>query len=384
MSKVSITRCSSYDIVQVRQAVKRSLDDLGGMQAFVNPGDRVLLKVNLLMRRRPDKATTTHPAVVQAIAEMVMEAGGKPIICDSPGGYSFHTQSTLDSLYETCGMKEAARMSGAELNYNTEVLDSPYPSGRMIKNIMTIRPALNADKIINIPKLKTHMMMVLSCAVKNLFGIVPGRHKTEYHFRFEDENDFAGVIVDICQFAKPILTVVDAIVAMEGNGPANGSPRNVGLIMAGTNPYELDVVASSSIGLEPKSIPTIRESVRRGLCSGKLEDTEIVGEEIKDVAIVDFAKPENHVEFNIYNWLLPKFIAKRLNKALKFKPVFKHADCRSCGICAKSCPAKAIQMNNDRPAVDLNKCISCFCCHELCDFNAVDIRKPWIMRLLFR
>lgn len=384
MSRVALSKCNDYGIETVRQAVRRSLECLGGMGAFVNPGERVLLKANLLMRRKPEKATTTHPSVVQAVAELVREAGGTPVIFDSPGGYSFHTRGTLESLYETCGMSEAARLGGAELSYDTRVVDVPYPGGKAIKNIKTVECVREADKIINLPKLKTHMMMGLSGAVKNLFGIVPGSFKTEYHFRFEDEDEFAGVIVDICAFAKPALTVLDAVVGMEGSGPTNGTPRPVGLILAGADPYELDIVAAKAIGLEPKRIPSIKESMRRGLCGGDTTGIEIAGEKLEAVAVPIFRKPANHVEFNIYNWLLPKFLAKRLNRMLKFKPVFRHDACRGCGVCAKSCPAKAIGMIDKKPVLDAGKCISCFCCHELCNFNAVDIRKPWLFKVLFR
>jgi uncharacterized protein (DUF362 family) len=287
---------------------------IGGMGAFVRPGERVLLKANLLMRRKPEKATTTHPAVVRAMAELVLAAGGKPIIFDSPGGYTFHTQGTLESLYETCGMKDAAAACGAELSYDTEVIDVPYEQGKTIKSIKTLKCVPEADKIINLPKLKTHMMMGLSGAVKNLFGIVPGSFKMEYHFRFEDEDEFAGAIVDICEFTKPALTIVDAVVGMEGSGPTNGSPRPIGLILAGENPYELDVAAVNVLGLEPNSIPTIRECVRRGLCSGKIEDICIAGETVQNVAVSNFKKPATQVNFNIYNWLLPKFVAKPLNR----------------------------------------------------------------------
>jgi uncharacterized protein (DUF362 family) len=384
MGRVALSECNDYGIETVRHAVRRSLEYLGGMKAFVRPGERVLLKANLLMRRKPEKATTTHPAVVQAVAELVREAGGTPVIFDSPGGYTFHTRGTLESLYETCGMSEAARLGGAELSYDTRVMDIPYSDGITIKNIKTVECVREADKIINLPKLKTHMMMGLSGAVKNLFGIVPGSFKTEYHFRFEDEDEFAGVIVDICQFAKPALTVLDAVVGMEGSGPTNGSPRPIGLIMAGADPYELDVVASRAIGLEPKRIPTIKETIRRGLCGGDMSNIEVTGERLDRVAVPDFKKPENHVEFNIYNWLLPKFLARRLNKMLKFKPAFRPEACRGCGVCAQSCPAKAIKMVDKKPALDVGKCISCFCCHELCNHDAVDIRKPWLFKLLFR
>lgn len=232
MSKVSIVKCPEYDYETVKNAVRESIDLLGGISAFVNPGDRVLIKVNLLIRRKPEKVTTTHPSLAQALAEIVIDAGGTPIIGDSPGGYHFYNKGTLEAVYETCGMKQAAEESGAELNYNTDVVDVPYPEGRIMKSIKTIKPVLEVDKIISIPKIKTHMMTVYSGAVKNLFGIIPGSYKAEYHLRFDDTNDFADLLIDICSFVKPVLTVMDAVIGMEGYGPTNGNPKKVGLIIS--------------------------------------------------------------------------------------------------------------------------------------------------------
>ncbi len=384
MKSVAISKCPDYEIHKVRQAVREALGHIGGISAFVSPGDRVLLKANLLMRRKPEKATTTHPAVVQAVAELVVEAGGKPVICDSPGGYTSHSVGTLDSVYEFCGMKDAAKACGAELSYDVEVVDTALPQGRIIKSLRTIRPVLQADKIINLPKLKTHMMMAFSGAVKNLFGVVPGSAKTEYHFRFENEQDFAGVIVDICEFVKPTLTVMDAVVGMEGSGPTNGNPRQVGLILASADPYALDVAAAAAVGLEPMKLPLVRESARRGLCSGRPEDVQIAGERLDAVVVKNFQLPANHVAINIWDWILPKSAARRVNKAFKFKPRFRHERCRGCGVCARSCPARAISMKDGRPGLELNKCISCFCCHELCNFDAVDVTRPWLFKVLFR
>jgi uncharacterized protein (DUF362 family) len=245
MGEVSIVKCEDYNYEKVKNAVRSSFNNLGGIHTFITPSDKVLLKVNLLIRRRPEKAATTHPSIVQAIAELVIEAGGKPIIGDSPGGYHFYKKEILKSVYETCGMIEAAERSGADLNYNTEVVDIPYPEGKVIKNIKTIKPLLKADKVINVPKVKTHMMTVYSGAVKNLFGIIPGSFKAEYHLRFEDTMDFSNLLIDLCLFAKPVLTIMDAVIGMEGYGPTNGNPKQVGLIIAGTNPYELDIIAAN-------------------------------------------------------------------------------------------------------------------------------------------
>ena len=190
--------------------------------------------------------------------------------------------------------------------------------------------------------------------------------------------------MDICDFAKPVLTVMDAIVGMEGYGPTNGSPRDVGLILAGADPYELDVIAAAAIGLDPRKVPTIRNSVARGYCSGSPEDVATVGERLCDVVVADFDKPTEKVAFNVYDWMLPKFMARWLNRKLKAKPAFKPAVCRGCGVCARNCPAQAIDMGTGKPVVDLGRCISCFCCHELCNDDAVDIKRPWFMKWLLK
>ena len=302
MSKISIVKCNDYILDEVRASVRKAVDLQGGMASFVNPGETVLLKVNLLIRRKPERVTTTHPTVVQALAELVLEAGGKPIIADSPGGYHFYNKSTLQAVYETCGMKEVADNTGAELNYNTDVIDVPYEQGVVIKKVKTIVPILQVDKIISVPKIKTHMMTVYSGAVKNLFGIIPGSYKAEYHLRFEDTEDFANLLIDLCLFSKPTLTVMDAVIGMEGYGPSNGSPKRVGLIICGANPFELDVVASNIIGLKPEQVPTIRMSVKRDLCSNDINEIQIVGERPEDVLVKDFKKPTVQLAFNFYNF----------------------------------------------------------------------------------
>lgn len=382
MSEVALVRCSDYEYARVKDAVAASIGLLGGMGKFVAPGERVLLKVSLLMRRKPEKATTTHPAIVRAVAELVTEAGGRPIIGDSPGGYHFYTRRALEAVYDTCGMLEAAEESGAELNWDTQAVDVPYPEGRVIKLVKTIKPVIEADKIISIPRIKTHMMTVYSGAVKNLFGIIPGSYKAEYHLRFEDVADFADLLVDLCLFAAPCLTVMDAVVGMEGYGPTNGSPRQVGLVISSADPFALDAVAADAIGLKGRQVPTIVKSVERGLLADlNLGGMEILGERLADVRVSDFKKPTVKIAFNYYSLLLPKFLKKRLDRVIKPKPIFDHEKCLGCGVCEQSCPSKAIVMKEGKPEVDLRSCIRCFCCHELCANGAVGIARPWFIKL---
>ncbi|MDP4145243.1 MAG: DUF362 domain-containing protein [Bacillota bacterium] len=382
MSKVSIVKCSNYEIDVTRQAVRESLANLGGISSFISPEETVLLKVNLLMKRRPEKVTTTHPAIVQAVAELVIEAGGKPIIGDSPGGYHFYNKTTLEAVYETCGMKDAAEKSGAELNYNTDIVDVTYPEGKITKSIKTIKPVIEVDKIISIPKIKTHMMTVYSGAVKNMFGIIPGRFKAECHLRFDNTADFSDFLIDIYNFSKPVLTIMDAVIGMEGYGPTNGSPKKLGFILSSPNAFELDAAAATMIDLKPLDVPTIRKSIERGLFDGNIDSIDIVGEDLMKIQVKDFKKPTLKVAFNLYSIFIPKPILKRINRFIKPKPWFNRHKCKGCRMCEKSCPAMAIQFVNGLPAVDISKCIRCFCCHELCNFDAVNIKRPWFLKKL--
>jgi uncharacterized protein (DUF362 family)/Pyruvate/2-oxoacid:ferredoxin oxidoreductase delta subunit len=384
MSDVSIVRCADYDPGRVTEAVRRSLDLIGGIGAFVKPGNRVLLKASLLMRRKPEKATTTHPEIVRAVAQLVREAGGFPLIGDSPGGYHFYTRATLASVYETCGMRDAAERSGAELNFDTDAVDVPFPEGKVIKLVKTIRPVVDADVIISLPKLKTHMMTVYSGAVKNLFGIIPGSYKAEYHLRFEDTGDFADLLIDLCAFAKPALTVMDAVVGMEGHGPTAGSPRAVGLVLSSRDPYALDSVAVHLIGLDPHRVPTIVKAEQRGLCPADMSGIRVLGERPADVAVLDFEKPTVKMAFNYYSLFIPRWLKKRLDSVIKPKPRFDHELCIGCGMCAQGCPPRTIEMKDGKPVVDLSRCIRCFCCSELCAHGAVTIFRPWFIRMVLR
>lgn len=384
MSKVSILKCESYDISKVKNAVRESIDYLGGISSFVKPGEKVLLKVNLLMKREPEKVTTTHPSIVQAVAELVIEAGGMPIIGDNPGGHHFYNKASLDALYETCGMSEAARRSGASLNYDTTEVQVPFPQGKVINTITTIKPFIKVDKIINIPKIKTHMMTIYTGAVKNFFGMVPGSYKAQYHLKYADIRDFSDMLIDHCLFAKPVLTVMDAVIGMEGYGPSDGTPKKVGLVLASSNPFVLDVAASYIIGLKGNSVPTIRSAAKRGLCTSTVKDIEILGEPLENVYISDFKIPKRRLTINKFNLLIPRFMFRRINSSLKDKPVLNHSQCQSCKMCQENCPPKAIHMTNGYPVIDYDKCIRCFCCHELCKYKAVTIKRPLTARIFSR
>jgi uncharacterized protein (DUF362 family)/Pyruvate/2-oxoacid:ferredoxin oxidoreductase delta subunit len=378
---VSLIKCDDYRYEKVRQALEKSFENLGGVKKYVNHGETALLKLNLLMKKKPEEATTTHPVFAKALAEILIEHGVKVIIGDSPGGP--FNEKILKGIYKVCGMEEVAKDTGAILNYNTNSVDIKNENGLILKRITAIEILEKVDKVISVSKLKTHGMMMFTGAVKNMFGIVAGLDKAEYHVRMPNNKDFSNALVDICLVADPVLSFMDGIVGMEGAGPSGGDPRKVGAVIASTSPYHLDVVATSIIGLKPTKVPTVQRCVERGLCKGNFDDIKLKGDRIEEFILNDFVIPEIR-SLDLLEGKLPKFMRDIINGLLQPKPVFIHEKCMGCSDCAKNCPPHVIKMVDNRPIVNLDECIRCFCCQELCPVKAVDIHRPLLMKLLSR
>ncbi len=377
MYNAVLHECRDYEYDKVKEIIKKSIDELGGIGKFVNKGERVLIKPNLIMMKAPDKAATTHPSVVRAVAELVAEAGGKTVIAESPGGP--FNERMLKSIYSACGITDAAEKSGAELNYNTATKEVSYPEGKLLKRITVIDELTKADKVINISKLKTHGMMRMTAAVKNLFGTIPGTMKAEYHLNRSNPDDFAEALIDICRYAKPVLNIVDAVVGMEGNGPTGGSPREISALLASDNPFALDMMCAYIINVPYTDIPVCVRAVERGLSPKSIDEINIIGDDISKFVITDFKAPKAILVNVTEN--LPKPVYKAVNNILQPYPVFNKDKCVGCGRCAENCPPSALKMKDKRPSFDKSKCIRCFCCQELCPAVAIDIKRPLFYRI---
>ena len=242
MHLVTIEKAGNYEREGVKAALVRLLAPLGGMSAFVKPGMRVLLKPNMLAAKPPEAAVTTHPEVLRAVIELVQEAGGIPLVGDSPG------IGSTRRVAERSGMMAVIRETGARLVEFTASVE--VTGSGMFRRFSLARPYVEAEVLINLPKLKTHEMMTFTCCVKNLFGAVVGTGKAAWHLKAgADRELFARMLLEIYLLRKPELNIVDAITAMEGNGPGSGDPRQVGLLMAGVNPVAVDMVAADIMGI---------------------------------------------------------------------------------------------------------------------------------------
>ena len=370
--KVSLLRCDSYEYVLVKNNIAQSIEDLGGISAYINKGEKVLLKVNCLMKRKPDEATTTHPHVVKALCEILIAYGAEVIIGDSPGGP--FNEMLLSGVYKSTGMEAVAHETGAKLNANTNSFEKHNPKGLILKKYLATDMLNDVDKVISVSKLKTHGMMTFTGAVKNMFGTIPGIVKAEYHLNMPAQDTFADALLDICIGANPVLSFMDGIIGMEGEGPSAGIPRKLGVLLASDNPYILDKAACSIISLNFANVPTIKRSIERNLCAADLSDIEFCGNPLSDFIITDFKIPQTKVSM--------KFgIGNIFSKHIQPRPAFNKEKCINCGICAENCPAKIITLTDSIPQVNLTKCIRCFCCQELCPKKAIDIYRPPILRL---
>jgi uncharacterized protein (DUF362 family)/NAD-dependent dihydropyrimidine dehydrogenase PreA subunit len=340
------------------------------MAAVIKEGDRVLIKVNLLSPKSPDKAVTTHPSVVKAVVNEVLASGGIPLVGDSSGGMLQGLSSTAKALSQS-GIQEAAESAGAEIvNFDKDgVVRVENDGNPLADHFMMARITQEADLIINLPKLKTHSATLFTGAVKNMFGSIPGYQKAEYHRLAPNLTDFARILVDIYSHAKPALTIMDGIVSMEGNGPAHGHPKATGLLLASRDGVALDAVASGLIGFQPMQIDTTRIADQLGVGIGDLEKIDIQGIPFEEAAIKPFSLPSNAVLLKI-----PPFWLKRAMGFLSAHPDLVKGKCTGCSFCAENCPVQAIRMDEGFPRIDREKCILCYCCQELCPQGAMIVR----------
>lgn len=375
MNTVSIARCGDYDYENVRKTVYEVLDGITAIRDKVTKGSKVLVKTNLLMRKSPEEAVTTHPAVVEAIVRYLQDMGCQVVIGDSPGGP--FTEWSLRAVYKAAGMIEVAERTGCQLNYDTGAVEISNPEAKRLKTMQIIRVAREVDFVVSAAKLKTHGMMTYTGAVKNLFGVIPGLVKVDYHMRLHDSDNFADHLIDICEAVKPVFSIIDGIDGMEGDGPSAGEKRHVGLILASDDPYALDGVASKIAGIDPSMVPTIKAAAQRNLYDVNMKNIEIRGIKPEEINIEPFKLPRS-ANVNFVGGRVPKVVEKVIMNSLRPKPVFNHELCVSCGDCKRSCPPGVIDMSTGKPVPDLSRCIRCFCCHELCPKKAVEIKQHWL------
>lgn len=354
--KVALLSCLSYE--QVEEKIREGIALIGGISQFVKNGDNILLKPNLLGFYKPERGITTHPSIVRAIAKLIKECGANPIIADSPGMGISYTKWSLKRTYEVCGMED---IEEAILNYDVDI-------GKMGR-FEVIKPACDCSLIINLPKLKTHVLTVLTGAVKNLYGLIPGLTKLSYHSTHRDKDSFSHLLFEILEnIKKPQLVIMDGIIGMEGEGPTDGNLRKANVIIISDDPVLADLVALKITGIPTSLIPDFEK--RKEI----LKNCEFFGEPIKDLILKKpFVLPTS---VSPWGWL-----GKYLKPILTIKPVVRN-NCTGCGTCVNVCIQGAIKLENNIAKINDNLCIRCYCCQESCPYQAIVLKRSISNRLV--
>jgi len=381
---ISLVSASGYDMAQA--AVDKSIANLGGLGAYFNPNQKILIKANLLGKHHPDKAVTTHPALVEALARRLIEFGCQVIIGDSPAGA--YTEAKLAAVYKATGMTGAAEGSGAALNYDCGFREVET-SGKLLKKVEIISAALDADAIVNFCKLKTHEFTGYSGCVKNLYGAVPGRIKIQLHAAYSAVDKFCDMLIDIERYLadKVVLHFIDGIIGMDGAGPLDGSPHFVGKIIVSPDPYLCDLAALKVVGAKRESMPLIERAAERGLIDSALVDgsveLETVGESLADTPQASKYKSIPVRLHEPISARVPRFLLKTAYKLLtKYPRLKRKRNCVGCNKCAEHCPVDAVRLRKGKAKFDLVSCIRCFCCSEVCEYHAIKFKTPILYKTM--
>ncbi|ABB14087.1 DUF362 domain-containing protein [Carboxydothermus hydrogenoformans] len=369
--KVCAAKCSSYNYAEVEAAVAEVFSEFGGIETFIKPGERVLIKPNMLEGLPPERAVTTHPEVVRAVVRMVKKAGAIPLVGDSPG------TGNTERVAARCGIARVCQEEGAELLPFAEAKDYPHPEGRTVKRFSLARELSEVDKVISVAKMKTHSFMGITGGIKNLFGFNVATTKAQYHLRMQKRDDFAAMLCDLALLIKPVFFIIDGVVGMEGNGPRNGNPKKAGVIIGGDSGFAVDMVMTQMMGFEAEKMPVARVALNWGVVV-PLKEIEVTGSG-KGLTF-NFAPPNN---IESLDGRIPAFLVRFFQNQFTARPVMNER-CVGCGRCARHCPPKAVKIENRRAIVDYNKCIRCYCCQELCPANAVELKEGFLMRLFSR
>ncbi len=369
-AKVSLVKCNSYEPAIVQQALGNALGLLGGIKCFIKPNSTVLVKPNLLMSKSPDFGITTHPEVVRAVIRLLKEINCKIIVGDGPSVWGQYVEN-VDQVYEITGIKKVCQDEDVRLvNFDQRRMRNKFPLTVWLDE---------CDCLVSLPKFKTHEFTLITGAIKNLFGLVSGTYKTELHKNYFTPADFAKILVDIYQEAKPRLTIIDGVLAMEGDGPAtSGITRQLNLLMAGSDCVALDTIMAKIMGINQGEVLTTKEAASRNLGEDVLSKIQIAGEDVDKLNIRPFILPKNAVKKTNF----PPIVKKILKILVRYYPYSLRLKCTRCGHCVKVCPNQCIRLEKSGIQINYKKCIACFCCQEACPEAAIAVKKSLLAKLI--
>jgi uncharacterized protein (DUF362 family)/Pyruvate/2-oxoacid:ferredoxin oxidoreductase delta subunit len=341
----------------VREAVDRAFEIFGPELK----GKKVLIKPNVLRASEAKEGITTHPAVLRAVVEKVETMGPSSLVVgDNPGVFSYGAN---EESFRKSGLMEAAKGYYQNIGNDSRPVDF---NPAFMRTVSISGILLDADFIISLPKFKTHGLTVVTGAIKNSYGFLPGAQKARLHEAAQTPFRFQEMLVDVFRLRVPDLFLVDAVVGMEGNGPASPDLRNIGLILASDNGVALDAVIATMMGIEPGLLRFLQKAKETGLGDYDLSTIEIIGELKR---LLDFKLPPLSGEAILSNHAAQDFLHKRTLA----RPHVDTNLCTGCATCVNQCPVSALSMGDLFPEVDADTCITCFCCQEICPEKAITL-----------
>jgi len=366
-AKVAILKCNSYSPNLLKGAVVKLLHllDFDYNQKWKN----TLINPNMLSAKGPERAITTHPNLVRTVADLFSSDSANVLVGDSPGG----ADRGIKRVWKNTGLLDA--IQGAQANlYSFE--GNPVTSARFNGREFWIADIRSkSDLVIGLPKLKTHVLTLMTGALKNCFGFIPGFRKSVYHKEFPKPYEFSEMLAHLYAATKPDLFIMDAILSMEGDGPSSGKPKSLNLLMASTDAVALDTVASTIIGFNPMQIDYLRIAKEMGIGCADIDHIGIRGEKLENCRVHSFQLPSN-TKLKV----IPDFLIKMIRPYVWAHPAINYDTCIKCNICKNNCPMQAISNENGRLIYDYSKCIDCMCCHELCPNQSIFLNKSWLVK----
>ena len=385
-TKVLIASQNTYNLLEIEEKLRVIFKELKLEQLLENK-QKILLKPNMLGAHHPDKAVTTHPVILEAVLKILQDYGKVIIVGDSPGGIVKARQ-----VWEVSGYTDICN------KYNVKLVDFGKDGVIEIKGIKKNRKdvrliidknVMDCDAIINLPKMKTHSMMLYTGAVKNLYGVIPGLYKSELHKEFQSPNQFAEVLSELYSVIKDkiVLNIMDGVIGMDGDGPSAGKPALFGLILVSEKASILDYYASKMMGFKLKDLQYLQSSLNSDnfLTNNKINFESIEIEKKWENFFLSDIDIKSVIFRNKFLNKIPPFLKKCFSVLFTYYPDFLDS-CKLCEVCIKSCPVQALKLSDNKDKVILTKkdCIKCLCCHEMCPYSAITIKKSLISRLVFK
>lgn len=368
MTKVYFSPQNTYDVEQIKDKIENGIKALEIKENFISNSDKVLIKPNMALGKHYSAQICTHPAVIKAVCEILSDYGAKIIIGDSPGFGTFISSAEKSgyndflSNYEKVDFKKKVKIKNE--------------SNKIYRSFNVANHVVEADKIINIAKFKAHGSMLLTLSVKNMFGAIIGMEKAELHLKAaKDDLMFASYLIELFYTINPDLNIIDAITAMEGNGPTAGTPKDLGYIAMSEDGTALDAVACKTVNFPYEKLQTYIAAKNLGYGTTNVNEIECLGVQVEDITVKDF---EFSVEPDNDYMRLVKFFGK----ILPIKPKILHKKCKMCQYCRQICPVKTIFVEKGKMYINYSDCIHCFCCQEFCQYNAIKLKKPLLRKIL--